>query len=122
MVQGSPDAIIGLFIRYHQATGVDEDPAGYPLVFGLSKPTPNPVANGATIAYTTTQTGPVSLKIYDASGRLVRTLVDRNEDAGRKTVRWNGKDNHDRAVSAGVYFYRLTAENRTTSEKMVVVR
>jgi hypothetical protein len=102
--------------------GVEEEPVKEALLFGLSKPTPNPVANGATIAYTTTQRGPVSLKIYDASGRLVKTLVNRTEHAGRKTVRWNGKDNYDRAVSAGVYFYRLTAENKTVSEKMVVVR
>jgi N-acetylneuraminic acid mutarotase len=103
-------------------TGAEEEPVKNVLVFGLSKPTPNPVSNGATIAYTTADEGPVSLKIYDASGRLVRTLVNRTEHAGTKTVRWNGKDSYGSPVAAGVYFYRLTAQNRTISEKMVVVR
>jgi hypothetical protein len=105
-----------------QPPAVGEEKPKHTLVFGLAKITPNPVNGNATIAYTTTEKGPVSLKIYDASGRLVRTLVDAKEDAGNKTVHWNGKDNNGRAVSAGIYFYRLTAENRTVSEKMVVVK
>jgi len=103
--------------------GVEEEKSGKGArCFGLGKITPNPVSNYATIAYTTMQKGPVSLKIYNSSGRLVRTLIDRMEDAGRKTIFWDGKDDNLRAVATGVYFCRLTAESKTVSEKMVVVK
>jgi hypothetical protein len=100
----------------------EEKPTKAALVFGLNKVSPNPVNNGTVIAYATTQKGPVSLKLYDSSGRLIRTLIDKTQDSGRKTVYWNGKDNNNRTVSAGVYFYRLTAENKTASCKIVIVR
>ena len=103
--------------------GVEEEkPTKTALTFGLGKVSPNPIRNGSIIAYTTTQKGYVSLKVYNSAGRLVRTLVDRNENPGQKTVTWNGLDNNHNAVAAGVYFYRLSAENRTTSKKMVVIK
>ncbi|MCK4576949.1 T9SS type A sorting domain-containing protein, partial [candidate division WOR-3 bacterium] len=121
LVQGTPDAIIGLYIREH--VGVEEQPVVTKPAFMLEACKPNPVANGkTTIAYSTTKTGPVSLKIYDSAGRLVKTLVDSNEDAGVKNVYWDCTDNNHQPVSAGVYFYRLTAQNRTATNKMVVVK
>jgi len=103
--------------------GVEEEkPTKTALTFGLGKVSPNPIRNGSIIAYTTTQKGYVSLKVYNSAGRLVRTLVDRNENPGQKTVTWNGLDNNHNAVAAGVYFYRLSAENRTISRKMVVIK
>jgi len=105
--------------------GVAEEPGKTPtLVFGLSQNAPNPTRNGYTaISYTTTSKCPVSLKIYNSAGRLVRTLVDgSNLPAGTRTVYWDMRDNGHNAVAAGVYFYRLSAENRTTSKKMVVVK
>ncbi len=122
LVQGTPDAIIGLYVRDH--IGIAEKPVEEtPLVFGLNRIAPNPVSDGATVTYTTTKRGPVSLKIYNSAGRLVRTLIDsKNESAGYKTVYWDGTDDNHRSVAAGVYFYRLTAENKTASDKMIVVR
>jgi len=123
LVQGTPDAIIGLYVRDH-IVGIAEKPVEEtPLVFGLNRIAPNPVKDGATVTYATTKRGPVSLKVYDSAGRLVRTLIDsKNESAGYKTVYWDGTDDNHRSVAAGVYFYRLTAENKTASDKMIVVR
>ncbi|MCK4575575.1 T9SS type A sorting domain-containing protein, partial [candidate division WOR-3 bacterium] len=123
MNQGTPDHIYGIFLRWTQVD-VEEQPVGEtPLVFGLNKIAPNPVKDGATVTYTTTKRGPVSLKVYDSAGRLVRTLIDsKNESAGYKTVYWDGTDDNHRSVAAGVYFYRLAAENKTASDKMIVIR
>ncbi|MCK4233680.1 T9SS type A sorting domain-containing protein [candidate division WOR-3 bacterium] len=53
----------------------------------------------------------------------MRTLVDKqSENPGRKTVYWNGMDNNNRPVTAGIYFCRLTAEERTATKKIVVVK
>ena len=51
----------------------------------------------------------VVLKVYDVTGRMVRTLVDRVEGAGYKSVAWNGKDDSGRIVGSGIYWYRFEA-------------
>ncbi len=105
-------------------SGVAEKPGKkIPIIFGLSNIAPNPVRDGATVSYTTTRKGLVTLKVYDSAGRLVRTLVDKKHDnPGLKTVFWDGRDNNNRPVTAGVYFFRLQAEDRTATKKIVVVR
>ncbi len=122
LVQGTPDAIVGLYVRGY--VDVTEKPEKkMPMVFGLSNIAPNPVRDGATVTYTTTKRGPVNLKVYDSAGRLVKTLIDRKiTSAGGKTVYWDGRDNNHQPVSAGVYFCRLTAEGKTATNKMVIVR
>jgi hypothetical protein len=51
---------------------------------------------------------PVTLRVYDVSGRLVTTLVDETKSPGRYEATWRGVDRVGAAVSTGVYFYRLT--------------
>ena len=104
-------------------TGIEENPVNTSLIFGLYQNVPNPVQNGKIkILYTIIKTYPVTLKIYDSAGRLVKTLIDRNEDAGVKNVYWDCTDNNHQPVSAGVYFCRLTVDSRTATNKIVVVR
>ena len=112
------------FQIYGTSVSVSEENGKLLLVFGLSQNTPNPVSDRrTTISYTTTRTGPVTLKVYDSAGRLVRALVDRqHENPGLKTVYWDGRNNNNRPVAAGAYFFRLQAEDRTATKKMVVVR
>jgi hypothetical protein len=53
---------------------------------------------------------PVTLRVYDVAGRLVRTLVDEERSAGvLHAVSWDGRDHAARRVASGVYFYRLNA-------------
>ena len=52
----------------------------------------------------------MSLKIYDNIGRFTRTLVDKNEPAGTKTVYWDGKDNQRKKLPSGVYFIRFVLD------------
>lgn len=64
----------------------------------------------------------VTLRIYDVSGRLVRTLVEGPQEAGQKTVTWNGRDDRGRNVASGVYFYRLQAPGYRKTLKMILVQ
>jgi flagellar hook assembly protein FlgD len=50
-----------------------------------------------------------SLRIYNAQGRLVRTLLSSFLAAGPHSVSWNGLDDRGRPSSSGVYFIRLQA-------------
>ncbi|TES91815.1 MAG: T9SS type A sorting domain-containing protein [Candidatus Cloacimonadota bacterium] len=113
------------FQIYGTSVSVAEEPEKTTgIVFGLLQNVPNPMRGiGTSISYTTTRRGFVNLKVYNSAGKLVRTLIDNlNEDSGHKTVYWNGKDNNNHPVASGVYFYKLTTENRTATKKMVVVR
>jgi hypothetical protein len=64
----------------------------------------------------------VWLGIYNAAGRLVRTLVDQYHEPGRYVVPWDGLDASGRASSDGLYFYRLTADNGRWSQTRKMVR
>ncbi|MGB3480453.1 MAG: FlgD immunoglobulin-like domain containing protein [bacterium] len=104
--------------------GIEESPAGtMDPVFGLSQNVPNPVRDGNTaISYTMARSGPVTLKIYDKAGSLVRTLIDSdNEIAGQRTVYWNGKDDNNHPVACGVYLYQLTAQGSYSITRNLVV-
>ena len=97
-----------------------QDPSS---VFGFAANMKNPSDGYSAITYTTTQSGKVMVKVYDGSGRLVKTLVNRaNEPAGTKTVYWNAKDDGSRTVANGVYFVRLEAENKVATHKMILVK
>ncbi len=91
--------------------------------FGFSPNLANPVRGYSTIAYVTSQAGPVTLKIFDTNGREVRILVDREQEpAGLKSVYWDGKDNGGAAVPSGIYFLRLQGEGTVCSRKLVFLK
>ncbi|MGH8897361.1 MAG: FlgD immunoglobulin-like domain containing protein, partial [Egibacteraceae bacterium] len=57
----------------------------------------------------------VQVKIFDVSGRLVRTLADRMFEAGEHSLRWDGSDNDGRPVARGVYFTQVKYKNSAFS-------
>jgi len=118
LVQGTPvDAIIGVFVRVHDTGVKEQTKVGTRLVFGIAENMANPTKNVNRITYTTTKAGQVSLKVYDNTGRLVKTLVNAVQPAGVKTINWNAKN-----MANGIYFLRLEAEGQTDTQKIVLVR
>ncbi len=105
------------------ATGVD--PGDAPLYANaLHNNYPNPFNPTTTIAYTVKERGHVSLKVYNAAGQLVRTLVD-DVQAPRPegfSVEWDGQSDAGTAVASGVYFYRMVTKNFELTKKMVVLK
>ena len=90
--------------------------------FGLEQNTPNPFREGTTISYASPRPQPLKLRVFDVSGRLVRTLVDQVMPAGRFTIAWDGRDDHGQVTTAGVYFYRLEGENEMLTRKTIRLR
>lgn len=78
---------------------------------------PNPVKASTKISYELPQDGFVSLKIYDALGNVVSTLVNSKQSAGLKTIDFNAKN-----LSRGVYSYKLMYNNQVTTSKMIIVK
>jgi hypothetical protein len=83
---------------------------------------PNPFNPSTTIAYYLPAPSRVRLAIFDAAGRPVRDIVDREESCGPHDVLWDGRDRGGRRMPSGVYFYRLTSGTTTISKKMILLR
>lgn len=83
---------------------------------------PNPFSTQTTINYRLTQSGRVTLIIYDLSGRKIFMLVDDFRPAGIHTVHWDGRDNLGRKVSSGVYICKLKAESGIISKILLFSR
>ena len=78
---------------------------------------PNPFNPVTVIEYALPEVSQVRLEIFDLLGQRVATLVDEMQNAGWKSVRWDA-----RAFAAGLYFYRLEADNSVQIRKMVVMK
>lgn len=83
---------------------------------------PNPFNPRTTIRFGLRSRGPVGLRIYDVSGRLVRTLVDSELEAGPHRVVWDGRNNGGSQVASGVYFCRLATGEYKKSRKIVLFK
>ena len=83
---------------------------------------PNPYNPSTTLRFDLPARGAAELSIYDASGRLVRTLVHAALDAGPHSYVWDGRDAAGRVTASGVYLYRLTTADGQQARKMVLVR
>lgn len=92
-----------------------------PQAFMLFDNYPNPFNPITTIRYTLPGQAKVTLKIYNILGQEIKTLVNKVQPAGIKSVRWDGRDNHNQPASSGIYIYRLQAGNQVQSKKMILL-
>ncbi len=93
-----------------------------PETFALGKNYPNPFNPVTMIPYQLPEESHVHLVIYNARGQLIRTLIDGMKQAGRYTVKWNGRDDNGTRVSSGVYFVRMQAGSFKQNQKMVFIQ
>jgi hypothetical protein len=87
---------------------------------------PNPFNPTTTIKFGLKEDSNVSINIYNIKGAVVRTLVDGEMNADYHEVIWDGKDNSDRTVSSGLYFYKMVSEGNsgryTSTKKMILLK
>ncbi|UCG50529.1 MAG: T9SS type A sorting domain-containing protein [Candidatus Latescibacterota bacterium] len=103
--------------------GIDHPQRGMPpKSLTLHQNLPNPFNPSTLISYYVPERSHVTLDVYDAAGRWVVRLVERNQHVGAHTVAWNGHNASGIAVSSGVYFARLAAGPQTSVIKMVLLR
>ncbi|MHB1688060.1 MAG: T9SS type A sorting domain-containing protein [Ignavibacteriaceae bacterium] len=91
-------------------TGIKQIGNNIPKEFSLSQNYPNPFNPTTTINFSIQKESFISIKVYDALGREVTTLVNEEKPAGNYKVDFNGS-----SLASGVYFYRMSA--RTHSEQ-----
>ena len=94
-----------------------------PFWNSLAQNHPNPFNPVTSISFTVREQGPVSLKVYNVAGQLVRTLMNDERAPGLvHKIDWNGRNNAGQQVSSGVYFYKLVAKGFTKTKKMVLLK
>jgi len=90
----------------------------------LGKGCPNPFSSTASIAFALKGNGlvPVELKVFDVTGRVVKTLISEALVPGQHSVGWNGMSDEGAKVSSGVYFYELKTPTSVATGKLVYRR
>jgi len=83
---------------------------------------PNPFRSDTMIRYEVAEPGPVRMQVFDTQGRLVRSLIDSNHEAGRYEARWNGRNDHGQGVAPGIYFFRVTSPHLQQTRRMVLIQ
>ncbi|HEC78009.1 MAG TPA: T9SS type A sorting domain-containing protein [candidate division WOR-3 bacterium] len=89
--------------------------------FGLSA-TPNPMRQRTVFQYTLSEESRVKLSVYDVQGRLVKNLVDEIQQAGVHQLYWNGRDDRNVRVPAGVYFCKFATDNSISLKKLIILK
>lgn len=107
-------------VKYWSAVGIEEGES-FSANRLLLDVHPNPARAYSTVSYSLPNEGAVSLAIYDISGRLVKSLINGHQEADSYSIIWNGRDNNDREVTAGVYFYVLNTGGAHVSTKIVMM-
>jgi hypothetical protein len=92
-----------------------------PLVSRLHPIAPNPLLHHAVVRFDLSRAGSVRLAIFDAAGRVVRTLAEGPFPAGRFDRAWDGRDEGGRRTPAGVYFLHFDAGTTRARQKVVVL-
>ena len=101
---------------------VNTDENLIPLITKLNQNYPNPFNPTTTINYSLRENSKVSLKIYNIKGQRVKQLVSDQLSAGQHSVVWNGKDENNKSVCSGIYFYKLKTSDFEKTRKMILLR
>jgi len=110
----------GMFRGY---LGASDVPGGNrPSMVRLQQNVPNPFNPRTTITFGLGAEGPVTVRVFDVSGRLVKSLLEGNRPAGDHTLTWHGDDDAGRPVGSGLYICRLRSGGQEETRSMTLVR
>jgi len=90
--------------------------------FELYNNYPNPFNPTTTISFSIAKNTNVKLDIYNSVGQLIVHLVDETYTPGKYTSIWNGRNDFDKIVNSGIYFYKLTTNNFVKTKSMILVK
>ena len=83
---------------------------------------PNPFNPNTTLSYSLSQADFVNITIYDMAGNTIKTITNGSQNAGLKKVDWNATNNNNEPVSAGLYIYKMQANEFTKTMKMLLLK
>ena len=104
------------------ATTSLESPDSVPQSFALLEVYPNPFSRETQIAFEVSAPADLVLRVFDVTGRTVRTLANQRYVPGQYTLRWNGEDDSGHEVASGTYVYILEGDGFRESKAVVLLR
>ena len=111
--------------KFHIYTDVEEevDPESPIAHFQLMQNYPNPFNSNTFIQYTLSRDTEVELFVYNILGQLVRTIFRGEQQRGTHILSWDGKDDQQKEVGSGIYFYQLkTADGASQTRKILFLK
>ncbi len=119
-VSGDYSEIDRIYCNFLAGTGIEPITPAMPVI--LYQNVPNPFNPVTSIRYYLPGSGPVTLDIFDITGRRITRLVQGEQSEGYYLVRWNGRRCDGAPVASGVYLSVLTTRKRSVSRKMILAR
>ena len=88
-----------------------------PAEFILYQNYPNPFNPSTTISYELKNGGYVTLSVYDINGKLIKSLINKEQEPGKYTVNYTSSES-----SSGIYFYKLSTGSFSDTKKMILLK
>ncbi|SYZ72543.1 Peptidase S8 and S53 subtilisin kexin sedolisin (fragment) [Candidatus Zixiibacteriota bacterium] len=93
-----------------------------PMEFALYQNYPNPFNPGTSISFYLPEHSKINLTVYNILGEKVKTLADGEFEAGSHAVTWDGTNQAGAGVASGIYFYKMTAGDKSVTKKMSLLK
>ena len=112
------DMQTGLWVfKFSNTSGIQQTGGEIPVSFSLNQNYPNPFNPTTKFTFELPKAGNISIKIFDATGKVVENMFEGYQMAGKYTADFNASK-----LASGVYFYSLTTEEFRQTRKMVVTK
>lgn len=108
----------GLVMRFGNPSGISSIVSEVAEDYNLDQNFPNPFNPVTKINFSIPKSSQVTLKVYDALGKEITTLVNDFKQAGSYSYDFNASVN----LTSGIYFYTLISENFTATKKMLLLK
>jgi hypothetical protein len=112
----SADSVVWNFVVVEPSGVIGHDHQA-PAAFALYPPKPNPFNAVTAISYELQAASYVQLTVWDTAGRLVATLANERQQAGRRSTTFDGS-----GYASGIYLVRLEAGNKAAVQKVVLLK
>ena len=93
-----------------------------PTSFTVLPAFPNPFNPVTTITYGIDTDSRVTVNIYDITGQLITTLLNTEQTQGWHSIKWNGRNDDNKQVPAGIYLSKITSNNKTKTTKLMLLK
>jgi flagellar hook assembly protein FlgD len=110
-----------ILIRAGQASSSVKGPEAT-LAFRVDPAAPSPFSGTTTVRFQLPSRQRVALRVFDAAGRLVRTIADDMLDGGAHSLSWDGRTEAGTPAPSGIYYATLRAGDREARSKLVLAR
>jgi len=110
---------VEILLMYEDWLRAAIDKSDIPVPYNLLPAYPNPFNTETTISFEISEPELVTLTIYNITGQIVKTLMNKYYKTGHYTLGWNGRDNKGAILESGIYIIRMKAGDFSSTRKIL---